>query len=156
MTLRDLKTGTRKALIAAFCDLNADLIDAAGGLDQEQGHAAFDALNERAGRRGRGRVTALAGALKLACYRNGKRWVLDIATLNETGPAASVGGFRAVVAGDGEDWARDAQASAVGEIRDELQRMRDEVAYLRSSQLWREFLHALDRGTVRRAERSVA
>ena len=131
-------------MIAAWVDLNQDLIDQAGGLYQSQGPAAFDALNERMGRRGSRRVRTLAAAVKLACSREGHTWVLDLATLTEPGPALSVGGFRPIPADDG-DWAREAEVSAVGEIRDELAGMRAELFYLRSCQIWQSFMAQLDR-----------
>jgi len=128
---------TRKALVAAFVDANQDLIDQAGGRDQEQGHAAFDAINERyANARdgahcgGRKRATTLRQAVTLACYRVGSRWTLDLDTLNETAPAVAVGGFRPAYEATGDSWAQDAEVSAVAEIRDELQRLRDAVAVL--------------------------
>lgn len=140
---------TRRVTIEAWLSLNADLVDQAGGADQDQGHAAFDAVNERYGRRGCGRVRTLRAALRACTTRGARRgeWLVDVGTLNETIPGQAVGGFRQLVA----------DVSAVGEIRDEIARLRDDLAVLRAERAsaadWAALLNRLDRDMPRHATR---
>lgn len=82
---------SRKLLLAAFLRVNESR--GAGDPHRDEGHAAFDAVNEKYGLHGRNRVRTLMDALKICAYRDGRTWKLDLATLNETIPAIDVGGY---------------------------------------------------------------